>query len=236
MSRAQFNLLPDAKLASAKSDRLRARIVSISIIISTISAAVFVLLFATSGVLQKNQLSGADKSIAEKTAELRAIEGLDKIITVHNQLNTLVELHKNKHISSRIFSYLAEVTPSKVTVTRVAIDFAANTLLLDGTADSQKTINTFVDTLKFTTYTVDTDDSATKAFPTVVESSFSIAADNTASFSINATFEEALFANSNLDNQGHPKTPDLKVPNVTTTGSVAVDPASVINDLNGGGR
>ncbi|MEK7561242.1 MAG: PilN domain-containing protein [Patescibacteria group bacterium] len=227
MSRVQFNLLPDTKLAAVKSSRSRNLAVSVALIISAASAAIFLILLATTSVIQKKQLSDADKAIATQTAKLQSMTGLDKMITVQNQLSTLVDLHKNKHISSRIFSYLPEVTPTQVSLGRLSMDFKANTMQIDGTALDQKSVNTFIDTLKFTTYIVNSDDSPKSAFPSVVESSFSIAAKNV-SFSLNVTFDPALFGNNVLDSQGHAKAPSLQVPKLTTTRSVTDDPANLL--------
>lgn len=227
MSAVQFNLLPDSKLAAVKSGRSRNVLVSAAILISIISAGIFLILLATTSVLQKKQLSDANKTITADTAKLQGMTGLEKMITVQNQLSTLVGLHQNKHISSRIFSYLPEVTPTQVSLGHLALDFKTNTIQIDGTADSQKSVNTFIDTLKFTTYIVNSGDSQKSAFPSVVESSFSIGTKNV-SYSLNLTFDPTLFSNSTLDTDGHPKAPSLQVPKLTTTRSVSNDPANLL--------
>ncbi len=234
MSRVQFNLLPDAKLAAVKSGRSRNLLVTIALLIAAISAAIFLVLLGITSVVQKKQLSDADKAIATQTAKLQSMNGLDKMITVQNQLTTLVDLHKNKHISSRIFSYLPQVTPTQVSLGRLAMDFKANTMQIDGTADSQKSVNTFIDTLKFTTYIVNSGDSPKSAFPSVVESSFSIGTKNV-SYSINVIFDPTLFSNNVLDSRGHAKAPSLQVPKLTTTRSITDDPANLLfNGQNSG--
>ncbi|MDO8591951.1 MAG: hypothetical protein Q7R60_03465 [bacterium] len=225
MSRAQFNLLPDTKLAAVKSSQSRSLLVSIALIVSAASAAIFLILLGINSIVQKKQLNDADKTIATATAKLQSMDGLDKIITVQNQLSTLVDLHKNKHISSRIFSYLPEVTPTQVSLGHLSIDFKSNVMQIDGTALDQKSVNVFIDTLKFTNYIVNSGDSPKSAFPSVVESSFSIGTKNV-SYSLNVTFDPALFSNNILDSQGHPKAPSLQVPKLTTTRSITDDPAN----------
>lgn len=225
MSRAQFNLLPDTKLAAVKSSQSRNLLVSIALVVSAASAAVFLILLGITSIVQKKQLSNADKTIATATAKLQSMSGLDKIITVQNQLGTLVDLHKNKHISSRIFSYLPEVTPTQVSLGHLSMDFKSNVMQIDGTALDQKSVNVFIDTLKFTTYIVNSGDSPKSAFPSVVESSFSIGTKNV-SYSLNVTFDPTLFSNNILDSQGHPKAPSLQVPKLTTTRSITDDPAN----------
>lgn len=227
MSKIQFNLLPDIKLAAVKSNRSRNLAVGVALIISAVSVVIFLFLLITTSVIQKKQLSDADKTIAVSTAKLQSVDGLDKMITIQNQLSTLVDLHKNKRISSRIFSYLPEVTPTQVSLGRLAMDFKASTMQIDGTAADQKSVNTFIDTLKFTTYIVNSSDSPKSAFPSVIESSFSIGAKNVG-YSLNVTFDPALFANNILDSQGHPKAPTLQVPKLTTTRSITDDPANLL--------
>lgn len=233
MNRAQFNLLPDAKLAAVKTNRSRSLLISAVFLVSAISAAIFLILLTTAGLVQKKQLSDADKKIAQKTQELKNIPGLDKIVSVQNQLNTLVSLHQNKHVSSRIFSYLPEVTPTNVAITRLAMDMKTNTMQIDGTANSQTAVNTFIDTLKFTNYIINSGDSPKSAFPSVIESSFSIGAGGSVTYSLNVTYDPALFSNNNLDSSGRSITPDLQVPKQTTTRSVSDDPANVFG---GGSR
>ncbi len=234
MSGVQFNLLPDTKLAAVKSSHSRNFLVRIALIISVVSFAVFLVLLITTSVIQKAQLSSADKTIAADTTKLQSINGLDKIITVQNQLSTLVDLQKNKHISSRIFSYLPQVTPTQVSLGRLSMDFKVSTMEIDGTADSQKSVNTFIDTLKYTTYIINSGDSAKSAFPSVVESSFSIGT-NKVGYSLNVAFDPTLFSNSTLDSQGHPKAPTLQVPTLTTPRSVTDDPANLLFNGQSGG-
>ena len=167
---------------------------------------------------------------------LRAeIYNLDKILTVQNQLVTLSGLHQSKHAASRIFTYMPEFTPSNVNLGNLSLDLADNTMQIDGTADSQKTVNTFVDTLKFTTYNLGSDSTTKTAFPSVVLSSFGIG-EGRASFSLNVTFDATLFANNVTDASGNLTTPKLSVPKLTSTRSVLGDPSDVLFDDQGGAQ
>lgn len=226
MARAQFNLLPDIKQANIKTTRLINLINSGAITAAAVSLSIFVVMLVTVAGLQKKQLSDANGQIAQYTNELKGNGSLEKILTVQNQLTTLADLHKNKHISSRIFTYLPEVTPTSVSLGNLSLDLTNNTMQITGNADSQKSVNTFIDTLKFTTYTIN-EGSEKTAFPSVIESSFGIAA-NAASFTLSVTFDPVLFTNSNLDDQGNPVVPTLKVPKLTSTRSVVDDPANVL--------
>lgn len=228
--RAQFNLLPDIKLSNVKNQRGRRLISSVVILISLISAGLLLIMLLTVYGVQKKQLSDADKSISQLSSSLKSTDNLDRILTVQNQLSTLVDLHKNEHAASRVFTYVPEVTPSSVSLTNLLLDLDKNTIGIDGTADSQKTVNTFIDTLKFTTYTLGSDTNGKSAFPSVVESSFGVG-DNQASFSLNVTFDPLLFSNNATDSSGNIVAPKLNVPKLTSTRSVLDDPS-----LFGGGH
>jgi Tfp pilus assembly protein PilN len=224
MSTVEFNLLPDVKMAYVKAAKTRNLVIMVSVLVSAVALALLVVVFLGVDVVQKKQLSDADKAIATYTTQLKAIPSVNKIVTVQNQLQVLVGLHQSKHISSRIFTYLPAVTPTKAHVNSVKLDLAANTLEISGTADSHQTINTFIDTLKFTKYKIGNDSTAKTAFPSVLETAFSLDSNGTsASYTISATFDPALFANT-PDGQA----PVLVVPTLTSTRSVVEDPANTL--------
>ncbi|MEX1995191.1 MAG: PilN domain-containing protein, partial [Candidatus Saccharimonadales bacterium] len=224
MSAVQFNLLPDIKLQYVKSQQTRNRVISLSILVSGVALGIFLLLLIFTVIIQKKQLSDADKQIVATTAEIKSIDGIEKALTVQNQLTTLSGLHQNKHVSSRIFGYLSQLTPPNVSLGRLSMDFSTNTLVLEGTANSQSTVNTFIDTLKFTKYQIGSTDSFHQAFPSVVESSFSVIPPKV-SYALTVQFDPKLFSNNLLSSAGVPQEPKLQVPNQVTTRS-SVDPAN----------
>jgi hypothetical protein len=181
----------------------------------------------TVDVVQKKQLSNADKSFASYSKQLASTPNVAQVLTVQNQLQTLVGLHQQKHVASRLFTYLPQVTPTDVHISQFSIDFSQNTMQISGTANSQQATNTFIDTLKFTTYKVNDQDQAISAFPSVVETSFG-ASTTGASYSLTVQFDPVLFSN-NLGG----KTPILVVPKKTTTRSVMDNPANLFNENNG---
>lgn len=222
----QFNLLPQVKLDYLKVQRSRNKIIGIAIMVSIISFGIFLLTFFSVSVIQRTQQKNLDGDIKTASGKLQSIQGLDQVLTVQNQLSSLVNLHQSKHITSRIFTYLPQLTPTNVQVGSLKLDLAANTMQLDGTANSQLAVNTFIDTLKFTTYTTPTDSTAKPAFPSVVLSSFSVAAGNS-TYSLNVTFDPILFANTVADSAGKKAAPTLNVPKQTTTRSTLEDPTTL---------
>jgi Tfp pilus assembly protein PilN len=218
----QFNLLPDVKQEYLKTQKTKRTVITSSFIASSI--AFFILLFMMTNVyvVNKKKLSDADKKISDYTNQITSIPKLNEILTVQHQLNSLSSLHQNKHVVSRIYDFLPDVTPTKVHLGKVDVDFALNTMTIQGTSDSQKTINTFIDTLKFTTYMVDNQDTGKKAFPTVIERQFGIN-DEGATYEISIQFDPALFAFS--------QKVSLKVPQgLSTTRSIINDPTNSLFD------
>jgi len=216
MASVQFNLLPDVKMSHVKAQRSKNLVASAAVLASAVAIGIFAVLFLSVNVVQKKMLSDADGDIKRYTADLEAIPNIENILTVQNQLNSLKGLHQGKHITSRIFTYLPQVTPANVTISKLGLDVSTNTLTIDGTADSQVSVNTFIDTLKFTNFKIGEQGAQTKAFPSVTESTFSINPGNV-SYGLTITFDPQLFANSQLDSEGKPVTPTLVVPKLTTT-------------------
>ncbi len=227
MANIQFNLLPDVKVQADKAKHLRQLIYTVATLITAASLGIFIIMLLSVGVIQKKQMNDAGKSLDSTNSQFKGKDNLGQIITINNQLQTLVGLHQNKNISSRIFGYLAQVTPTNVSLGKLDVDFGADTMTITGNADSQKTVNTFVDTLKLTTYSVGSGDSAHTAFPSVVESGFAINPTNV-SYTIDLEFDPRLFANNLLDSQGNPQAPQLTVPKLSSTKAATDDPTSTI--------
>lgn len=236
MARIQFNLLPDVKLQFDKAKHIQNLVFRVAAVASAISLGLFLLMLVVVHVVQKSQLRSAAKAEDKASSQLRNIPNLGQVITVQNQLKTLVGLHQAKHVSSRIFTFLPQITPSNASIGKLDIDLEGNTMSISGNADSQKTVNTFIDTLKFTTYTVGDQDSPHSAFTSVVESTFAINATNV-SYTLDISFDPQLFANNLLDSQGHPQEPKLSVPKLTTTKSGVNDSANpIFKPQTGGGQ
>jgi len=221
MMAMQFNLLPDVKLRYIQAQKTRNLVTSIALLACGVAVALFLILLFSTDVIQKKQLSDADKDITCLTKQVQNTPGFARVLTVRNQLNTLPTLHGSKHISSRIFGYLPQVTPTNVKVTSLTLDFTTNNMLVNGTADSHHTINAFIDTLKFTTYKLNDQDSNHAAFPSVVESGFNVAPNNV-NYALSVQFDPQLFSNQSG------QAPKLNVPNLVSTRSVVADPANVL--------
>lgn len=212
----QFNLLPDVKIQYIKARRTKHLMMLSSIVVIGASLFVFTLMIFTVNVVQKKSLSDLNKDIKKFSAEIKSTENLDKILTVQNQLGALTNLHEQKPVSSRVYGYLAQVTPVSAKLTSMNLDLEQNTIILTGTAPSFEALYAYTATLKATKYTVAGSDAESKAaFSSVVWSSFS--RDKTgANFTISANFDPEIFKSEN--------DVTLKVPSQTT-----VDPATLFS-------
>ncbi len=187
----QFNLLPSVKLEYVKAKRNKRVMMLTCLLAGGVSLSILILLFIAVQGAQKKYSSDLSKDIKTESAKLEAIPDLTKILTIQNQLGSLPELHDQKPVAAQLFTYMKQVTPAKVSIATLDIDFDAQTLSITGSADTINSVNTFVDTLKFTTFTTEGGES-TNAFSEVVLSSFG-RDDKGASYQISMKFDPAIF-------------------------------------------
>jgi hypothetical protein len=90
-----------------------------------------------------------------------------------------------------LLPYIKQVTPSNVSIATLKVDFDAQTISITGSAATINIVNTYVDTLKFTTYTSEGAESK-KAFSEVVLANFG-RDDKGASYQISMKFDPAIF-------------------------------------------
>ncbi len=218
----QFNLLPDIKLEYIKARRMKRLVVGASLIITGLALAIFILLFLGVNVVQKRHLSNLDKDIASNIAALEAVPDINKVLTIQNQLNSLTALHIQKPASSRFIQYLTQTTPKNASITQADVDFTLGTITMSGTADSLKTVNKFADTLKFTTFTTDQNETAQPAFSQVVLTGFGVG-DKAATYQFSFKFNPEIFDNT--------KKVKLAVPDITSTRSETEKPSDLFQKL-----
>jgi len=215
----QFNLLPDVKLEYIRANRLKRLLISISILVAAACSAIPVLLFLAVNVVQKDNMNGLNKDIKATANTVKQTPDIDKIITIQNQLQSLPTLHSAKPAATRLFGYLSQVTPSNVTISNVSVDFTADTFTLTGQAADLFAVNTFVDTLKFTTYALaSAGDTPKNAFSEVVLGGFATT-DKDATYQITMKYDPVIFDNQNAVT--------LTVPKTVTTRSGSNQPSAL---------
>jgi hypothetical protein len=229
----QFNLLPKVKLDYVKARRNKRTVALIGAAVTAGSLAILILLFIAVQVVQRKYSSDLSKDIDEQTLALQAIPDLDKVLTIQNQLNSLTVLHDQKPVISRVFTYIRQVTPSKITIATLKIDFSTNTASIIGKADKISTINKFADTLKFTTFKAMNEQTQTEktgnAFSKVVLASFGKDEDES-TYELSLSFDPIIFSSNEkitlivppgkITTRSETEKPiDLFAPNTTNSGT-----------------
>lgn len=214
----QFNLLPSVKLEYIKATRTKRMVITIAIIASAVALGILLLLFINVNFVQKKHITNLTNDINNKSEELASIENIDKVLTVQNQLSVLTQLHEQKPAADRVLGYLSKVTPQSASISESTVNFEENTMSINGTADSLINVNKFVDTLKFTKYTVDDDPAQQNAFSEIVLASFNVDADGV-TYQIDLKFDPVIFDNS--------KKIELVVPAIVSTRSQTEKPTDL---------
>lgn len=231
----QFNLLPDVKLEFLRTRYRKRLIVGFSVLASTIFFVIFLVLFLFVRVNQTRHMSDLNKDIKTSEARLKENPNLDKILTIQNQLKSLPGLHDQKVVSSRLIDYLGQLTPAQATISDVDVNYEESKIVIKGNADSLITVNKFADSLKFTTYKVNSSQPEEgKAFSSVVLRSFSLEPErgtvtpgNRAIYELEFLFEPAIFALVSEDTTNGEKPVELTVPKIISTRSETERPTDL---------
>jgi hypothetical protein len=197
----QFNLLPDVKIEYIKAQKMRQTVLSVAIIGTIASMAIFTVSLAANQFEHKH-MKDLSRDITSETTQLKKVPQINNILTVQNQLGSLPALHDGKPAVSRLFDYLNQLTPEVISLSNYTSDFTAYTVTIIGTSDTLSSVNKYVDTLKFTTYTTDKNSTKTPAFSNVVLTSFGLSTGTdpkvkttTSSFTISLAYDPNIFDN-----------------------------------------
>jgi Tfp pilus assembly protein PilN len=221
----QFNLLPDIKQQYMKAQRQKHMVVFISTLGMIIAVAIFVVLLLVTQLWQKKSISDLNGDIKKYSSELSSTDDFSKILTVQNQLKSLPALHDKKAVASRLSGYMTQLTPGKANVSKLDVDFAQNTISISGSADSLATVNTYVDTLKFTTFSAEGDETKKdSAFSSVVLAAFGKNSGAT-TYTITANFDPIIFSGE--------QEVTLTVPQITSSRSATEQPTDLFQATNG---
>ncbi len=207
----QFNLLPDIKIQYLKARRQKHLVMLGSTVVTLASVATLTILMMIVFGLQKKNISDLSRDITKDSSQLKSTPNLNRMLTVQNQLASLSSLHNAKPVTSRLYGFMTQVTPSAASITRLNADFGLHTIQISGVADSLSTVNGFADALKFATYHTTVAPAAERpAFSSVVLSNFGRDS-KSATYTISLAFDPALFSEAS--------DVTLTVPNVTTRDS-----------------
>jgi len=220
----QFNLLPDIKMSYIKASRQRQLVTVVSFLATAAAVTALVLFFSYVQIAQKKHISDLNGDIKKYSNQLNNVPDLAKVLTIQNQLSSLPALLDQRPITSRLFGYVSQMTPTKVGIGKLDVDFTASTLNVSGSADSLETVNKYVDTFKFTTYTVSGSNDAKPAFSKVVLTNFG-RDDQTSTYELNMSFDPAIFDGK--------QAVALVVPKTVTTRSQTEQPTALFTGVTG---
>ena len=132
----EINLLPSVKRELLKTRAMRNRVISISFLVGGASIVAVVVLALVLG----SQIAGEavqNGVIKDRNDKLMAVEDLNKVVTIQNQLTKINEQHSRKKINSRIFDVVTAVnpvTPNNVSFSDIKVNPESKTITLEGSA------------------------------------------------------------------------------------------------------
>lgn len=132
----EINLLPNVKRELLKTRAMRNRVISISFLVggASITAVVVLALILGSQIAAEAIQNGV---IKDRNDKLMAVEDLNKVVTIQNQLTKINEQHSGKKINSRIFDVVTAVNPvapNNVSFSDIKVNPESKTITLEGSA------------------------------------------------------------------------------------------------------
>ena len=132
----EINLLPNVKRELLKTRVMRNRVISISFLVggASIAAVVVLALILGSQIAAEAVQNGV---IKDKNDKLMAVEDLNKVVTIQNQLTKINEQHSRKKLNSRIFDVVTAVNPvapNNVSFSDIKVNPESKTITLEGSA------------------------------------------------------------------------------------------------------
>ena len=132
----EINLLPNVKRELLKTRAMRNRVISISFLVggASIAAVVVLALILGSQIAAEAVQNGV---IKDRNDKLMAVEDLNKVVTIQNQLTKINEQHSGKKLNSRIFDVVTAVNPvapNNVSFSDIKVNPEAKTITLEGSA------------------------------------------------------------------------------------------------------
>ncbi|NTW62098.1 hypothetical protein HGB25_01650 [Candidatus Saccharibacteria bacterium] len=133
----EINLVPDVKQELIKAQRVRATVITITILIGMASVAVVAALAFYVFAVQTVRSVLADNSIKDSSAKLDKVPDLSKTLTIQNQLTKINQLNDAKKVDSRIFDLLSAVVPpapNDIKISDLSIKSDSKMIIVNGQA------------------------------------------------------------------------------------------------------
>lgn len=135
----EVNLVPDVKQELIRAQRVRAAVISISILAGIIAIGVVVMLAVYSYGVQSVRSAILDGNIKSGSDKLASVEDLSKTLTIQNQLEKMSSLNSEKTITSRVFDMLNAIIPREpndVKISNLRVDTSTNFVTIEGQAQN----------------------------------------------------------------------------------------------------
>lgn len=202
----EINLVPDVKQELIKAQRIRATVISFSILAGIIAAIIVTILAVYAFGVQSVRGAISDGSIKKGSDKLIAVEDLPKTLTIQNQLTKISALNSNKKIDSRIFDVLNAIVPpppNVVQVSNLVLDATTTSVTMQGqAANSYAAVEVFKKTIESAKvkYTVDGNEQQVELASNVSTSDTSYGEDSLGSkvlrFTLSFNYAPELFSPS----------------------------------------
>lgn len=147
----EVNLVPDVKQELIRAERIRAVVISTSILVGIIAVAVVVMLSVYVFGVQTVRGALDDEAIKKGSQQLSEVEDLSKVLTIQNQLTKISALNDAKKMDSRLFDMLLAILPveeNQVQVSGVSIDAATNKISIEGQTSGYDSLEIFKKTIR----------------------------------------------------------------------------------------
>lgn len=152
----EINLVPDVKQELIKAQRVRASVISMSILVGMAAVGIVVVLAIWVFAVQAARSVLTDNTIKSESEKLAKVQDVSNTLTIQNQLSKLTAMHDGKSIDSRIFDILTTINPPEpntVSITNLSLDSDAKTIKIEAQAiNGYPALDVFKKTINATTF------------------------------------------------------------------------------------
>jgi len=201
----QVNLIPDIKRELLRAQQMRRTAISISIFAGLVAGGVVVALAVVLGIQVVHE-NLARTSIDSKHDKLVAIDNIDNVLTIQNQLMAIQSYQDNRSMDSRLFDVVGAINPAapnNVQFSSIKLDPINHIITIEGSAQNGYAAT---ETFRKTILNIKVESgsgSDVKTTPltkevTIGETSYGQGANGSSvlRFSLSFTYPEGLFDNS----------------------------------------
>jgi len=207
----EINLVPDVKQDLIKAQRVRASVISISIVVGIAAVGIVVVLALWVFGIQAARGLISDNTIRDESKKLSSVEDISNTLTIQNQLSKIDGLHDSKNIDSRIFGILSTINPpapNRIAITSLTLDSETQTINIEAqAANGYPALEVFKKTIAATkfNYTHDGESQSVSLASDMSDSDRSYGEDASGvkvlRFALSFTYPEELFARTSQNAQ-----------------------------------